>query len=223
MSAAPETFIRDPGSATILPETVIVPPARTDPVRKPSELGVSSVVPLAESDACGPISTVGTATPVAGKRISELVAPCIIMFPPGTAMEPSTATVSPVNETVANGSVKIDEPSDITRSPWITGAALTGSFVPMALNVRSTGVLRAWGKSVGTSDELPVVSKLTNKLSAVGVTIVPGAITKPGRKLSEPPVVVSPIPFIEKLVNPPWLKKPDESNKVSALLMVPPI
>src|SRR5215471_2040829 len=221
MSAAPETSIRDPASATILPEIVIVPPGRTDPVRKPSELGVSSVVPAVESDASGPMSTVGTAIPVAGKRLSELAAPCIRMFPPGAVMEPRTATVSPVNETVANGSVKIDEPSDITRSPWITGRPVTGSVVPIALNVRLTGVLRALGKSVGTSDELPAVSKLTNKLSAVGVTIVPGAITRPGRKLSEP--AVSPIPLIEKLANPPWLKKPGESNKVSVLLVVPPI
>jgi hypothetical protein len=180
-------------------------------------------VPVAESDASGPISTVGTAIPVAGKRLSEFVAPFIIIFPPGAVMEPSTATVSPVNETLANGSVKIDEPSDITRSPWITGRLVTGSVVPVALNVRLTGVLRALGKSVGTSDELPVVSKLTNELSATGVTIVPGAITRPGRKLSEPPVVASPIPLIEKLLNPPWLKKPGESNKVSALLVVPPI
>ena len=60
-SLVPATSSKDPDSATIFPETRIVPPGNTEPVRKFWAFGVRTVVPCADKTLWGPRSTVGNA------------------------------------------------------------------------------------------------------------------------------------------------------------------
>ena len=116
-------------------------------------------------------STVGKAIDWLVKRRLEFVAPLIVMLPPGAVMDPKTATVSPVKDTLPFAPGDSELPDPTTKSPRLIRLPLKVSLTPGASNTRLTGARSPSGKTIGIKLTGPL-SPLKSQLCTTGAITV---------------------------------------------------
>ena len=105
MPEVPLAMSLAPSWVRMFPETDMEPPAKTCPVRRPSESGNNRVFPDTSSMLLAPMRTVVKRGGSEGD--GKLLAPVMEMEPPGVFTEPRTVVVCPVMVTVPLASVSM--------------------------------------------------------------------------------------------------------------------
>ena len=176
----PETSRRAPWARRRLPEREMVPPGRTEPMRRSKGSGRRSVVPAVERCERGPRTRVVRAVSLLGRAALESPAE-IEMVPAGAKTEPMMAAVRPENWTDASGSEWMEEPASMMRSPRRSGTSRMPSRMPAAEKLRLTGERRPTGRRTGRRAKAPLAAcGEATRLEATGAMRVLGAMTRAG-------------------------------------------
>ena len=216
MPDVPDTSMIAPRWVTMFPETEIVPPERTWPVRRFCGFGIRTVLPDASRRAVEPIRTVERSggSPATGNEF----APVTTMVPPGVLTEPRNVVVTPEKVTLPLASVSTDEFSAMTRSPRDTIWRVKLSVKPVEENVREAVGRMPSASKVGLSKRSAwPVSARARRVWTIGRIWVPLVMSSPGVPSARPR------PERVKLEKPPSLKNSGAKTRVEGSGEVPPI
>jgi hypothetical protein len=101
--------------------------------------------------------------------------------PPGAVTSPRISMVPALKETVADGSVNIEEPASITMSPRISNlSTVNGSSFPKALKDRLTGFLKPCCSNVSSNTNPSSPISRATRLVATGAIRLSFAMTTAG-------------------------------------------